>query len=622
MQCWLTQRHTIGKRRAGPYYGLTMNHKPTIQDPGRSSVVLLGIVLMLLYLAVRLPGLIALPIFGDEAIYLRWAQLVREGHPWVCLIDPKPPLHFWLLAGVIDLWNDPLKGGRLLSVISGMLSVPTLMLLCIEIGQLWRSFAHNAGSPEHQPTGRSIGIFAVILMIFCPFLAFYQRMALAESLFILEMLAALWLSLRWARQVAEGESAGRKWTSAIALGATLGIAMMTRQGVSYTLWAMPISALVLHASRTGMQNLIKKSAPQFFVAFALALVIWCPYLLADLSARASEHGGTAAEIKRRILYQEHFTDAPDHWSIATRNAALTFLPSRIQPLEDHPAAPPPPYTGWFWWYLTPGIYIAGILGLFMLAVRRQWALLIFLLLWMALILGPIVALMAVIRSRYTLAGSLPLLISAAYLMVDLLGVLLALRWPTIVKWTVSLLAIAGLLAAPLRELARQSHDPIMQTLTAEDRYQYLTGWTAGLGSQRLSDFIRYMAPDGPLVVITDDGWGTPADALWVYLAHEKNVQLYYVSGIGEKPILRPTGSDGHTYLLRKDKWLYTPPVPVTIPDQVQVLFITGDNKSIDGCHVSAENFLRPLNPELSTGVPFEGVPSDIPDGRVMMLRLK
>ena len=74
----------------------------------RGSYLLLLVVLALFCLLIRAQQLLALPIFGDEAIYLRWAQLVRAGHPWVSLADPKPPLHFWLLAAIYPLTADPL----------------------------------------------------------------------------------------------------------------------------------------------------------------------------------------------------------------------------------------------------------------------------------------------------------------------------------------------------------------------------------------------------------------------------------------------------------------------------------------------------------------------------------
>src|SRR5947209_1448634 len=100
---------------------------PTLSQPehvpglNRRRLWVLGVLVGTL-LVMRMAGLMALPIFGDEAIYLRWAQLVRgEGvshaYWWVSLADPKPPLHYWLLALVLRWANDPLWVGRMLSVL-------------------------------------------------------------------------------------------------------------------------------------------------------------------------------------------------------------------------------------------------------------------------------------------------------------------------------------------------------------------------------------------------------------------------------------------------------------------------------------------------------------------------
>src|SRR5262245_32633838 len=94
----------------------------TENDPQRSSLALLLTVLGLFYLLIRGPGMMALPVFGDEAIYMRWADLARDGHPWVSLVDPKPPLHFWLLALVQGWTADPLTAARGLSVAAGLLT--------------------------------------------------------------------------------------------------------------------------------------------------------------------------------------------------------------------------------------------------------------------------------------------------------------------------------------------------------------------------------------------------------------------------------------------------------------------------------------------------------------------
>ncbi len=532
-------------------------------DSERSSAGVLVGVLALLCLMVRLLGMNktggggALPIFGDEAIYLRWAQLIREGHWWISLIDPKPPLHFWLIAVFYHWARDPLLVSRLISVVCGVLSIPALAAGCNEIAGLARGPAAS---------GRTLGLVACVLAIFCPFLNFYQRLGTADALFILEMLVAVWLSLRWARLVVGKKGA---WGTAVALGVAMGAAMMTRQGVSYVWWAIPPVAVLLRGPRV---RVIFRAVGQLGVAGVIALVLWVPYLTADFQRFAGERGGTAAEVKIRILYQNQFTDgSKSRGEILKANAMSVFVPTWGSDGEAE--------TGWLFLYLTWPVYFASVGGLVWLAFQRQWKVLAILVLWSLLMIGVPMALGAVLRSRYIVAGVPPLLIAGSYFILELLGLALSVRrqW---VGWCVGAFFFAGMIVLPLREIGKQGTVWWAQTLTREDRYQHVTGWTAGTATMEAIEFIRNFVPRSPgqqVVVITNDGWGTPADAEWVYLSGVPNVTVYYTNHKDRAPLLEPSyGGEADTYMLRKDKWLYTPEVAVHIPSAAIILYMNND----------------------------------------------
>ncbi len=212
-----------------------------------------------LCLVMRLAGLMVLPIFGDEAIYLRWSQLIRGdshgiAHFWVSLADPKPPLHFWLIALFFNWTTDPLAAARLISVASGVLSIPLIFAVCAELDWLVRSPSLSANFKKQlpPPSGRALGLMASLFMIFCPFLSFYQPFATADALFTAESLLIIYLALRWGRLVA-GHYAG-SWPSALWLGAALGAALMTRQGISYTLCFIPVATYFLNLTRPVRAN--------------------------------------------------------------------------------------------------------------------------------------------------------------------------------------------------------------------------------------------------------------------------------------------------------------------------------------------------------------------------------
>src|SRR5512145_1985479 len=85
-----------------------------------------------LYLVTHLPALTLLPVFADEAIYIRWAQLIQDDlgrYAFFSMADGKPPLFMWLLSLVLKLFADPLLAGRFLSVLVGLAMVFVLRRL-------------------------------------------------------------------------------------------------------------------------------------------------------------------------------------------------------------------------------------------------------------------------------------------------------------------------------------------------------------------------------------------------------------------------------------------------------------------------------------------------------------
>lgn len=574
-----------------------------------------GLVLMGLVLVVRLPGLMGLPIFGDEAIYLRWAQLIRES-PWenlfVSLADPKPPMHYWLMALVWPLTADPLLSARLLSVAAGVLTVPALILACIRLETFVRERkaggavkggagaaggVAGSGGSAGGVSGRSAGLLVAVLAVFCPFLAFYQRMALADALFVLETVVAFWLSLRLAaeaRHVTVGVWRG-VWTVGLPLGVAMGVMMLTRQIVSYAFWVVPVAAFVLQgvprvwvrkadaagggegvsagsveAVRPGRGAMWGRFGAWMVAAVVVAVVMWWPYL-------TWPHGH---DVKSRILYQSRFSEplgAAERVDLAVKNFANVFVPT----VEGVPTLTVWPDNGWLWVYMTPVVYVASVVALGVLAGLRQWRVLGVLLVYFGLFVGPLVVFGNITYSRYVLAAVVPLLMGLGWVVAWGLGWLLS--GGRVWGWVGAGAVVAGLLAWPLYDMHVMNGAWKEQRLIPRDRYQYVTGWTAGQGAREAIGFIEGLG-EGPVVVITDNAWGTPADAVWVYLSGREGVRLYWLDEWEERGILRPAPVEklpadaaGMPYYLLKDrKWIWPPEKAVGISPEVPVLFVTHD----------------------------------------------
>lgn len=121
---------------------------------------------LLIFGFTRLYNLGLLPVFADEAIYIRWAQLIGQNwhNLFVPLTDGKTPLFMWLLAPLLKFNFDPLLSGRVLSATAGLMTVAGLYLISRKLFE--------------EKTAR----LAAGLALFQPFLIFYDRLSVTDSL--------------------------------------------------------------------------------------------------------------------------------------------------------------------------------------------------------------------------------------------------------------------------------------------------------------------------------------------------------------------------------------------------------------------------------------------------------
>lgn len=129
---------------------------------------------IILYLFTRLINLDLLPIFNDEANYIFWAKNIAEtGQGWfISLTAGKPPLLIWIMAFLLKIlpsgWH--LIAGRLPSILFGLLGL---------IG------IYKLG-----------GKYSVILYIFSPFILFYDRIGLYDSMLSAMLVWATYFMLK------------------------------------------------------------------------------------------------------------------------------------------------------------------------------------------------------------------------------------------------------------------------------------------------------------------------------------------------------------------------------------------------------------------------------------------
>ena len=141
--------------------------------------VTLPISLVGIFLLTRFINLTNIPIFTDEAIYLRWAQIALADPRWrfISLIDGKQPLFIWILLPVLKIITDPLIAGRIVSIFAGLTAALILAILSLYKTKSYWGF-----------------ITGFIFYLILPFFLVYDRLALYEALFLIFSISALCLS--------------------------------------------------------------------------------------------------------------------------------------------------------------------------------------------------------------------------------------------------------------------------------------------------------------------------------------------------------------------------------------------------------------------------------------------
>lgn len=210
----------------------------------KSSLLLL--IICLVYLFSRIYNLTSLPVFGDEAIYVRWSQIIKSVDTlrFVPMTDGKQPLFMWITALSLKLF-DPLIAGRIVSVFAGMGTIIVLYLI----------------SQSYLPS---------LIYLFLPFCFFFDRLATADSLLSFFGILSLYLSLKLAQKP--------RLDLAMILGAVLGLAWLTKSPAIYF--------VVLSLFTFALYN--PKNLKKIYLPLLSAFIAFCIYNLLRLGPQFAQ----------------------------------------------------------------------------------------------------------------------------------------------------------------------------------------------------------------------------------------------------------------------------------------------------------------------------------------------
>ncbi|KKT30720.1 MAG: Dolichyl-phosphate-mannose-mannosyltransferase family protein [Candidatus Collierbacteria bacterium GW2011_GWC2_44_18] len=458
----------------------------------------LAIITLALFLFFRFYRLGQVPVFVDEAIYIRWSQVMRAEPTlrFLPLSDGKQPLFMWSTIPFLKLVSDPLIAGRFVSVFAGfgsLVGIGTLALLLF--------------------SDPFIALFSSLIYAIIPFTMFFDRMALADSLLAMFGVWSLVFAVKFAKTLQNEH--------AMYLGFAIGGGLLTKSpAMIFYFWALLVILFFLDQKKISI-DLIKK-------------LLWG--LLLSLFISQAMY----AILRLGVGFQ----------MIGARNQDYVFS---IKEVLSHPMAP---FIGniettlnWLFLLLSPTVLLLGGLGYLNSKVRRQYILLIIVAL-APLLYQAFVA--KVYTSRYILYAVLPL--------IPLAG--LGLHWLFSRKGLLIKLSITLFLSVPLLISLVYLFNPTIAPMPFDMRNGYFEEWTAGYGQKEVARYLLEQErnlPNGQaglpagrqVVVFTEGFFGTLPDGLQIYTEGNTNITIvgstYYVSEIPSG--LLNTSSDNLRFLV-------------------------------------------------------------------------
>lgn len=200
--------------------------------------------IIILFFFTRFYNILSLPIFTDEAIYIRWAQIAKQDASWrfISLTDGKQPLFIWVVMIFMKFVSNPLLAGRMVSVGAGLITTIGIFFLGRELFKnIW------------------IGILSGFLYVLFPMALLYDRMALYDSTVGTFSIWGLYFTILFVRKV--------QLDFALILGMVTGGAVLNKTNGFFTLYLLPFSLLLFDWKNNAKIKLLKWAALALAVAF-------------------------------------------------------------------------------------------------------------------------------------------------------------------------------------------------------------------------------------------------------------------------------------------------------------------------------------------------------------------
>ncbi len=444
------------------------------------TLILLAI-LLVIYFATHLMGLTKLPVFADEAIYVRWSQLIIDDwqqYLFFPLNDGKTPLLIWLMVPFQFLFSDQLFAARFVSVLVGGIQILLLYAILKRLGSKTET-----------------ALFAALLGTILPFWFFHHRMALIDALLTL----CISLSVFGISVYSFGKKHEQKYAFLlVSLG--FGLGLLTKLPA---ILFVPTLYLILLLQKG-------KSKQEYFSHFIwLSAALFCGGLL-FVALKIHPAFGQLFRRGGEFLFPVHEI-LQGKW-----RETLISIPN---------------YINYFTTYLSPAFWMLVILGLF--AKKKQHHAHLFF--WAGILFCVPIALMGrVVFPRYLFPATLFFTISAAFAFESCVYYINAINKRFVVKVALSLcfaVLLANIASVSTATIVAAVINPNTIPFVSTDSQQYLTEWSSGHGIKEVTELIQKTAENKVVVVATEGSFGTLPDGILMYL-HRQDVRNINVQGVG------------------------------------------------------------------------------------------
>lgn len=460
----------------------------------RDFLIIAGITIA--YFASRLYHLDSLPIFVDEAIYSRWAQIALHDASWrfISLTDGKQPLFIWAAMPFLHFVRDPLTATRLVSVFCGYLTI---------VGLWYAGFLLR---------DKRTGYLAAVLAVITPFLFFYDRFAVMES-----MLTASGI---WLFCLAYILAKTRRLDVALILGIAAGLAFLVKSPAQVFILLIPAAYIFLSEDKTrfSKQNLLK-----YLGLMVVVLVL--------------------AELINNIQRL-----SPWMYMITRKNGDFVISPLKM--LTEHPYRIWQNFVDsqrWLIAYLTLPIYALSVFGMVKMIRNRAQFLIVSAWFW-----GPLFALITT-----------ALLYRPRYLVFIVPFALLYAVEAFPVKTKHRLMMLAVLSIWPLRFMYQAYFTPLTIPLIKAD-WDYVSGWAAGNGVKEISSYLRERAVGGQEIIVGTEGtFGLLPHGLELYTDGIPNLRVtgyYPINEIPPVAVSAQVGQGKEVYFILNNTQVQVAPV--------------------------------------------------------------